>query len=109
MGFDPNGTPDSSLMGVNAQRSRTRGTVPPSTDPDTLLTQNLRPQLVFRTDVEGRGSKLPSSDKLAGGGAPVVNAKNLKEVHSFLTSMEESYRDSLNQCVMVDKEKTSLQ
>eukprot|EP01062_Namystynia_karyoxenos_P074237 TRINITY_DN71100_c0_g1_i1.p1 TRINITY_DN71100_c0_g1~~TRINITY_DN71100_c0_g1_i1.p1 ORF type:complete len:705 (+),score=232.49 TRINITY_DN71100_c0_g1_i1:76-2190(+) len=70
------------------------------------ITQNYRAQLVFRTDAT---AKLLDPGKVAAVGAPVVNSTNLKEVHSYLTNLEESYRSGLNQYVTVEKEKSALQ
>ena len=85
--------------------------IPFSTINDDLISQNsetppavgqsLRTQLVFRLE---RGTK---PDGVSA--APVANCTNVKELHSYLTTLEESYRRGLNQYVLVDEEKRVYQ
>jgi len=106
-----NGSPTDDQLDLNAAALNAMGS--DSTEQRNrvgqgVVTQNYRAQLVFRTET-GAPGKMPDPSKMAGGGAPVVNSVNLKEVHSYLTNLEESYRSGLNQYVTVEKEKCRLQ
>lgn len=63
---------------------------------------SLSSQLVLRDELSGGGSL--RADK-----AQSITTPNLKEVHSYLTNLELSYRNGLNTVVVTDKEVTTLQ
>ena len=66
------------------------------------VAQTSRTQLVFRPE---RGQKVDTANVK---GAPLTDTNNVKELHSYLQTLEESYRRGLNQYVLVDSEKREV-
>ena len=66
--------------------------------------QTSRTQLVFRPEAGAKLDVTSSGSK----SAPVTDCGNVKELHNYLQTLEDSYRRGLNKYVLIDAEKQSI-